>query len=310
MQNLFRHIDNLLLRQECVIVPGIGGFLTHESPSFYDEDEQAFYPPHRTIGFNPQLTLNDGTLVHSYMAAERCDYRKASRSMQRDIDALQHALREHGSCSIDGIGTLKLTDDGRYSFIPLESGALTPSLFALPRFEIRPLSIADTAEKVITLKVSTVRRVASAAAAAVALVVLSIPLFNGKSSQTNQSVQQAGSPLQALSEDKTTTQGETASLDIFRNVRDMFSGNASSETQSVPDNHFTIVLACDVEPENCRIYADMIRQEGAVDDEKMRVFDDHIYYGSYATHEAAAEALRLMQDNKYFKIGWIKEVNE
>ena len=33
------------------------------------KEENIFLPPTRTIGFNPQLKLNDGVLVQSYMSA-------------------------------------------------------------------------------------------------------------------------------------------------------------------------------------------------------------------------------------------------
>lgn len=308
MQTLFRHIDQLLLRHECVIVPGVGGFLTHAAPSFYDEDEQAFYPPHRTIGFNAQLTLNDGTLVHSYMEAEKCDYKKASRLMQRDIQALQDAVRTHGECYIDGIGTLKQKPGDGYTFLPLEAGALTPSLFALPRFEIKPLPIANSSEKVITMKVSTVKRVASVAAAAVALVVLAVPIINGSGRQ-GAAQQQAASPMQAFTATGQDNDAYITTAETLKSIQTMF-GEQEEEQAVLSQDHFTIVLACDVAPDNCSVYADMIRQEGGIDAAKLRVYDDHIYYGAYATHEAAAEALRLMQDNKYFKIGWVKEVAE
>ena len=309
MENLFRHIDSLLLHHECVIVPGIGGFLTHRATGFYDEDEQAFYPPYRTIGFNPQLTLNDGTLVHSYMEADHCDYKTASKKMQRDIQSLKDALRANGTCCIDGIGILKQGHDGNYSFIPIESGALTPSLFGLSRFEMKPL-YREQSEKVITLKVSTLRRVASSAAAIIALFVLSIPFINNKGTHVKDNMQQATSPLQVLSSTD-NHQNTAVSLDAFRKqLRSIGETLFQTKEEIEMSDFFTIVLACDVSAKNCKIYAEMIEREGGLDLSQLRVFEDHIYYGKYANQEAANEALRLMKDNKYFKIGWIKEVSE
>ena len=276
MKELFRHIDHLLLHHECVIVPGVGGFLTHAATSFYDEDEQAFFPPHRTIGFNPQLVLNDGTLVRSYMEATKCDYKKASLLMQRDIRALQERVKTLGECYIDSVGTLKQSRDGKYTFLPLESGALTPSLFALPRFEIQPLPIANQQEKVITMKVSTVRRVVSVAAAAVAVVLLSIPFLHGSDNQMPTTTQQAASPLRVLATEKVQA-NEQNHAEVLDKVRNMFSQSSAEEQQVLPDEYFTIVLACDVAEENCRIYADMIKKEDGLDKDKLHVYADHIY---------------------------------
>ena len=67
MIELSQHIEVLLLENDCVIVPGLGGFVAHYTPAIQVE-ENVFLPPTRTIGFNPQLKLNDGLLVQSYMA--------------------------------------------------------------------------------------------------------------------------------------------------------------------------------------------------------------------------------------------------
>ena len=67
MIELAKHIEVLLLENDCVIVPGLGGFIAHYRSCVYNEDTGEFCPPARTIGFNPQLVMNDGLLVQSYM---------------------------------------------------------------------------------------------------------------------------------------------------------------------------------------------------------------------------------------------------
>ena len=64
---LERHIEILLLSNDCVIVPNLGGFVAHNIEARYQEQEQLFLPPLRTLGFNPQLTINDSLLVQSYI---------------------------------------------------------------------------------------------------------------------------------------------------------------------------------------------------------------------------------------------------
>ncbi|MDE5570793.1 MAG: hypothetical protein K2I86_01860, partial [Prevotella sp.] len=66
---LERHIEILLLGNECVIVPDFGGFMTHEVSARYDAEDRMFLPPLRTLGFNPQLRMNDSVLVQSYVEA-------------------------------------------------------------------------------------------------------------------------------------------------------------------------------------------------------------------------------------------------
>ena len=74
MIELSRHIEILLLENDCVVVPELGGFIAHYQPARYVEDEGIFLPPMRTIGFNPQLTMNDGLLAQSYMETYHTDF--------------------------------------------------------------------------------------------------------------------------------------------------------------------------------------------------------------------------------------------
>ena len=64
MIELSRHIEMLLLENDCVVVPDFGGFIAHYQPARYVEEEGIFLPPLRTVGFNPQLTMNDGMLTN------------------------------------------------------------------------------------------------------------------------------------------------------------------------------------------------------------------------------------------------------
>lgn len=59
MIELDRHIEILLLSNDCVIVPDFGGFMAHHVDARYDEADGTFLPPLRTLGFNPQLKMND-----------------------------------------------------------------------------------------------------------------------------------------------------------------------------------------------------------------------------------------------------------
>ena len=66
---LERHIEILLLSNDCVIIPDLGGFMTHYIDAKYDEEDGLFLPPLRSLGFNPQLTINDSMLALSYVEA-------------------------------------------------------------------------------------------------------------------------------------------------------------------------------------------------------------------------------------------------
>ena len=140
MIELAKHIEVLLLENDCVIVPGLGGFIAHYRPSEYKEDTGTFCPPMRTIGFNPQLVMNDGLLVQSYMQAYNTDFPDATRKIEKTVAALKDVLYQRGQILLNNVGTLYYNMNGVYEFSPSENGFFTPSLYGLESFLPTPLS--------------------------------------------------------------------------------------------------------------------------------------------------------------------------
>ena len=131
---LSRHIEILLLDNDCVIVPGLGGFMAHYIPSEYVSEEKAFLPPQRTLGFNPQLQLNDSLLAQSYVEAYDISYPEAIHMLAAEVEEVKQTLAIDGKFCFHGIGTLKCTSEDKYEFEPCSAGILTPSLYALSTF--------------------------------------------------------------------------------------------------------------------------------------------------------------------------------
>ena len=140
---LERHIEILLLSNDCVIVPRLGGFMAHNIEARYDEHEQMFLPPLRTLGFNPQLNINDSLLVQSYIEAYDISYPEALQRIEDEVEELKQHLQNEGSYELNDIGVLALNDDGNYVFTPCEAGILTPSLYGLTSVEMPRLSAAQ-----------------------------------------------------------------------------------------------------------------------------------------------------------------------
>ena len=103
MTELARHIEILLLNNDCVIVPGFGGFMTHHTSAVYSDEEGIFLPPSRSLGFNPQLTINDSLLAQSYVEAYDISYPEALRRIEDDVNELRQNINNNGNCSFDNI---------------------------------------------------------------------------------------------------------------------------------------------------------------------------------------------------------------
>ena len=148
MIELRRHIEILLLSNDCVIVPNLGGFMAHHVSSRYDTTDNMMLPPLRTVGFNPKLNMNDSLLAQSYADAHDISYPEAVIQMEHDINILKRHLEEKGSFELAGIGTLIVNDSGNYEFEPLEAGILTPNLYGFGAIEIPQLHVSSNEKHV------------------------------------------------------------------------------------------------------------------------------------------------------------------
>lgn len=136
---LERHIEILLLNNDCVIVPDLGGFMAHYSEAHYDDRDQMFLPPMRTLGFNPALKMNDSLLAQSYIEAYDISYPEAILRIEDEVSELRQHIENEGSYELNDLGILKMNEYGNYEFEPCEAGILTPTLYGLSTVEMEPL---------------------------------------------------------------------------------------------------------------------------------------------------------------------------
>lgn len=193
MIELSKHIEVLLLENDCVIVPGLGGFIAHKRQAAYSIQKGEFMPPLRTIGFNPQLIMNDGLLVQSYMQAFNTDFPDATRRIEKTVAEIKDQLYQQGQVTLHNVGTIYYNMNGGYAFEPTASSFFTPSLyglesFTLPQLQTLPVSspkplvpeiqeAASKPKKHFSLRHFT-RNVVAIAAAVCLFFVLSVPVEN------------------------------------------------------------------------------------------------------------------------------------
>ena len=192
MIELSQHIDALLLENDCVIVPGFGGFIAHYTSALYQKNENLFLPPTRTFGFSPQLTINDGVLVQSYMSVHNTNFPDATRLVENDVNEWINLLNNEGKIRLDNIGEITYNIHGNYEFTPIDNKLTTPSLYGLDSFEMRELATIQSKEKVLIPNVTpaekktyeirinraALRNVAAIAAVIVLFFAFSTPVKN------------------------------------------------------------------------------------------------------------------------------------
>lgn len=205
MFKIDQHIEFLLLNHSCVIVPGFGGFVVHRVPARLDDSDGMMLPPTTTVGFNPQLVINDSLLIQSFVEAYDMSYPEAQREVEHETQELRGLIADNGRFDIHSVGIITINAEGNYEFEPCQAGILVPRLYGLSGIETQeagtflaikkaqpqPAAVApvaevseekedvvvideeeDVDEDTINIRRSTIYKVAAACAAVLLLVAI------------------------------------------------------------------------------------------------------------------------------------------
>ena len=63
MEELELYVKEILITDELVSIPGLGGFISKHVPSNFDPSTHIFTPPHKQIAFNERLNI-EGDKLH------------------------------------------------------------------------------------------------------------------------------------------------------------------------------------------------------------------------------------------------------
>lgn len=121
MERLPLHIEYLLTRHDCVIVPGLGAFIATETEPGIDHARGVAIPRRREITFNGSVVSDDGLLSHSIARRERLSYEDAHRMLDHLAERMHRELDQEGETSIGRVGKLIKTIDGAIGFRPRQS---------------------------------------------------------------------------------------------------------------------------------------------------------------------------------------------
>ena len=186
MQRIVSHIEYLLDRHECVIIPGLGAFINRYQPAVIDAVNHTIKAPCQVVSFNAELTHDDGLLASSYARALTIPYTTASSLMNDDIELLKSNLNNAGELQIGSIGRIRVGEDETLVFTRTEALFSTSGLTAVSiEPEINEEKTVETIELPAPHRYSTaVHRVMRYAAMLVILlgvgIVLSTPLVSNK----------------------------------------------------------------------------------------------------------------------------------
>jgi len=132
-----RHIADLLYHHECVIVPGIGGFIKAYNPARILHITHEFFPPSGSIAFNAGLAGNDGLLANYIATTENITYRDAIFEIRQWVEKSWRELNNNDKVTLEGIGDILLNGSGNLEFIPSKLVNFNADSFGLTVFKAK-----------------------------------------------------------------------------------------------------------------------------------------------------------------------------
>ena len=115
--DLAKHINDLLYRYDCVIVPNFGGFITNKIGTVLDRETNTFFPPTKKISFNGNLKHNDGLLANYITSSENISFDKANAFIETTVSAWKNEI-VNNPLLIAGVGSISLNEEKQLVFEP------------------------------------------------------------------------------------------------------------------------------------------------------------------------------------------------
>ena len=102
---------------DCVMLPGLGGFVCNPRSAWYDEAKRQIVPPSRDVLFNARLTTNDGLVANELMAKRGVMYPEALKAVESLVGHLQQQLEAGTTVELPGLGKLYREEDQQVRFM-------------------------------------------------------------------------------------------------------------------------------------------------------------------------------------------------
>ena len=132
-----QYIKEILLLNDCVIIPEFGGFVANYKPATIENNQ--FFPPSKEIAFNNKLISNDGLLVNYISEAEGIDYFNAKQKLDSFVEETLLSLEKNRNVYFEGVGYLHYDSRENLQFEPQLKQNLLVDSYGLQNFSYEKL---------------------------------------------------------------------------------------------------------------------------------------------------------------------------
>ena len=242
MDEIALHIDFLLHTYDCIIVPGLGGFVVNIT----DVERNGLWgidSPSCELIFNNKLTYNDGLLAESLMKTNKISFDAAIKKIDATCQELKKTLIEKEEVVWSNLGTFRQNSDKEPFFLPNKS-YIRPNYYGLTNSRLKPTAILTTkdSDNNNAIPVKTLFRYASRGIAVAILFFFVVVSYNNFGPKSQHAEMVSRSLIFKNKKSKTET-SEVNSLTSKSNIIANDSSIGNAKTHSPTENITTSTLS-------------------------------------------------------------------
>jgi nucleoid DNA-binding protein len=116
MHMISNYIGDLLLRQDSVVIPNLGGFVARQMPARFSEKRDKLLPPYKQLLFHAHLNLSDGVFERYVANRAQMPIGEATSLIQSTVAQWQNELKQGERIEIERVGLLFLDEERKLRF--------------------------------------------------------------------------------------------------------------------------------------------------------------------------------------------------
>ncbi len=143
-----KYIGDLIYDYECVVIPGLGGFISTAKSAEVNQVTNQFTPPYKDVHFNIHLKANDGLLVNYVARNEEISFKSAKHKVDKFALLCHNALKEGKRINFSKIGYIFQDDQENIVFKQDKSINYNADAFGLSSFVSPAIRRPNSEEKI------------------------------------------------------------------------------------------------------------------------------------------------------------------
>jgi cell division septation protein DedD len=308
MNEIALHIDFLLHTHDCIIVPGLGGFVVNET-GVEKNGLWGLDAPSLELIFNSKLTYNDGLLAESLMKTNNISFAQATKQIESASQELKSRLMKSEEVEWDNLGIFKTNKENNIIFLP-NKAYVRPQFFGLSNARLKPAALAVTSSNNNgnAIPVRYIMRYVSTAIAVAILFFLVVVSYNS-TSPVSQQAEIVSKPLifgNNPSRTNTPKASQPSTVAAINNSASSEANNTVTSGQSSTKKYYIVVGVYEVRDvaENT---LSKLKKQGFVNASMIeRPTRLDVYSDSFSSREEAqAYLIKFHADNASYRDAWI-----